>query len=415
MSWIAAYMVRYRLVAGAAMLVVTGLATWAYFPDPPPVKVTQDDASDASTERTPLQPERVTTSDQVSSRFDLAQSESFLVIECEDFFRPDSVRALRATVDAVEALPMVDTVFWLDRIPLINVFGFADPLLPDADASPETFAEARRRILEHPLIRGQLISPDGTTMMMPIVYDWLYVGSDEDLIEPVVTTARQAFEEELATSDAEDPPAFRIRLTGYVPLYVAQKSAFDRNQTTFRIIAYSLVLILAIIMFRGLPAVLLVAGAPALGMYWTFSLLELFDIRVNDLANVVMPILVTMIGLTDGIHLMVHIRRKRAEGDTPLEAAEHAINTIGTACWLTSLTTAIGFVSLMLAHSSFVRDFGRDCAIGVLITFVAVVTFIPLLSTTRLARNVHRGHERDFIRGGLRRTTWIVDALITHR
>lgn len=413
MKWLAAYFVRFRLLVAAAMIVVTGLATWGYMPEPPRTEVPPKEESPERTRE--FRPEPPTASEQVSNRFNLAQSESFLVIECDDFFRPDVVRALRSTVAAVEALPTVETVFWVDRIPLINVFGFADPLIPEEDASSETFEEARQRVLNHPLIRGQLLSPDGRTMMLPIIYNWLFVGSNEDLIENVTRTAREAFAEALRESETADPPEFRIRLTGYVPLFTAQKSAFERNQTTFRIIAYTLVIVLAIVMFRGLAAVLIVAGAPALGLYWTFGLLELFDVHTNDLANVVMPILVTMIGLTDGIHLMVHIRRRRADGESPLAAAEHAIDTIGTACWLTSLTTAIGFASLMLAHSSYVQDFGRDCCIGVLITFVAVVTFIPLLSTTRLARNIHQGYEHDFIGKGLHRTAWIVDAIIRHR
>ena len=88
------------------------------------------------------------------------------------------------------------------------------------------------------------------------------------------------------------------------------------------------------------------------------------------------PVLVSMIALTDGVHLLVNIRERRAAGDSRREASRWAIEHVGVACFLTSLTTAIGFGSLMLAQSRFVREFGEVCMYGVVIAFTAVITFL---------------------------------------
>ncbi|MEM6655059.1 MAG: MMPL family transporter [Planctomycetota bacterium] len=353
--------------------------------------------------------DRATYSERVSNRLDLARSDAFLVVECEDFFRPESVRAIRRMVAAVEELPIVEGVFWADEVPMLNVFGFADPLVPADDASPEAFAESRDRLLGHPLAR-QLISEDGKSLLMPIVYDWLELDPEID-----GQTSTAVLETAIAAVGTAGAEGVRVRLTGRVPLFRAQQSAFDRNQILFQSLGYFLALILAIIMFRGVAAVMVVSLAPAIGVFWSLGIVKLLGVPSNPLAEIVMPVLVSMIGLTDGVHLLVHIRRQRLAGLSPVDASKSAIEKVGLACWLTSLTTAIGFASLLLAGSDYVQDFGRACCVGVLAAFVAVVTFVPWVSSTWVGRYIQRGEERDILGSGVERLRLLIDLVLKRR
>ena len=398
MYWLAELFVRVRWTFALFLLVTTGLALWGYQPkavDRPAVRSLDELANNDS------QPEEVADDDpllteQVTNAFNLNRSDAFLVVECDDLFRPDSARALRAMVAAVEGMPIVDTLFWVDDVPMLNVFGFAEPLLPEDGASAESFRLAKQRLLNHPLARGQLIAPDGKTLMMPLVYDWLFLTENDDLTEGVLQTARAAIERELTQVDSQKPQ-FTVRITGRVPLFIAQEAAFDRNSVLFRSIGYGLALVLSILMFRGISAVFILSAAPMLGVFWSFGLLKLGDVYVNELSNVVMPLLISMIGLTDGVHLLVNIRRRRVAGDSAMQASRWAIEHVGVACFLTSLTTAIGFGSLMLAESKYVREFGEVCMYGVLIAFLAVMTFIPFMASTWMGRRIHYGDDRDLV------------------
>lgn len=417
--------VRYRPFVGAFLLAVTALAAWGYMPGWPsesPISRSvegdaEPDADEMGSEGQPLLTEdRWRREDAITGSFDLGSSESFLVVECDDLFRRESVRALREMVRRVEALPIVENIFWLDEIPVLNAFGFADPLLPANEAVPASFPQVRERVLHHPLVRGQLLSPDGTTMIMPVVYNWLYLNDEQELTDGVVSAATAALEEELdSLPESVEPPQFRVRITGNLPLFLAREEAFSRNQTFYRLTGYGLALLLSIVLLRGVAAVAIVSLAPMLGVFWCFGILQLFDVHINELANVVMPVLVSMIGLTDGIHLLVNIRDRRAEGYSPVEASRWAIEHVGVACFLTSLTTAIGFGSLMLAHSNFVQEFGKACMYAVVIAFVAVVTFVPFIASTRLGARVDRGRENDFISPLLLRVTWLLDAILRKR
>ncbi|MDA1049223.1 MAG: efflux RND transporter permease subunit [Planctomycetota bacterium] len=386
---------RHRLPTAVAMTIATALAICGHLYVPPPATESDSNAPANTGSRF-----RVATSDGEGNA-----SDCFLVVETDDLFRPATVAALREVVAEIERQPSVDSVMWVDTIPQLNVFGLRERLLPPSDASAESFAAARDRVMRHPLAIGQLLSEDGRTLLMPIAFNWLFVTSDADVSEALLRTARDA------AGRYPDVP-LKIRLTGRVPLYIAYQNSFDRNHLKFQLISYTLVLVLAAILFRGIRAVLVVAAAPAIGIIWTMGLLNWMDELSNPLTSVVLPVLLTMVGLTDGVHLMVHIRRARAEGQTPQEASRSAILHVGLACALTSLTTAIGFGSLLVAQSEFVRGFGRGCAIGVVVTFVAVVITIPLACSTWLGNNIHQGHEHDLVGHGLKRCGGLIEFVL---
>lgn len=394
-DWLADVITRHRFLTFLLMLVATAFATAGHLYEPPP-KPPSDQGS-AGGQRLRAR--------SGTGNFTGRAADCFLVVETDDLFTPEAVDAVRDVVAAVEQLPYVDSLTWVDTVPVLNVFGLREPLLPPSDASAETFAAIRAEVLQHPLVRGQLLSSDGKTLLMPITFDWLYVTSDADCSSELLAVAR--------TSAQRSPDVrMRIRLTGPVPLFLAYKQSFDRNHRKFQVISYTLVFVIALVLFRGIRAVLVVASAPALGIFWSLGLLNWLDELGNPLTSVVLPVLLTMVGLTDGVHLMVHLRRSRAEGATGREAARSAIRHVGLACALTSLTTAIGFASLLVAHSEFVHGFGRGCAIGVVVTFIAVVTSIPLLSSTWIGNNIHRGHEHDLVGHGLRRFGGVIDFVL---
>lgn len=423
---LANFFAQHRTAFACVTIAITIFAGLGYLPNRPRWQLSDNPrpvtprTTDSPKQPAP-QPESrpVLRSEQVIESFNLQQSEAFLVVQCDNLFTPEAITAIRNMVEAVEHLPIVDAVFWADEVPMLNVFGFADPLFPEEGSTRESFEQAREKLLTHPLVVGQLLSPDGSTLMMPITYDWLFLAEDSDCTELVVETARAALEKSLAgsvsTSGNVPKPNISVGITGNVPLFLAQKRAFDHNQLFFRVVGYAMTTILAIILFRGLAAVFVVSFGSILGLFWTFGFLNLFNVEVNELSVAVLPVMLSMIAFTDGVHLMVYIRAMRAKGLSEVQAVKETISKVGLACALTSLTTAIGFGSLLLASSKFVRSFGFACGLGVVIVFFAVVTSVPLLACTRLGRNIHRGHEHDIVGKNMHRFEKQINWILRHR
>jgi len=332
----------------------------------------------------------------------VSQGDVIVVVQSDGFFTPDGADAIRDAVAAIESLPQVTSVFWMDDAPPLNIFGLPEPILPGPNASAQRYLDAKKRALDHPLVVGQLISRDAETLLLMVNIDWLFVTEDADATDALRDAATEA-----ASTYSE--VAMQFRVTGEMPIRVSRSASTRSNERKYQAIGYSIALIIAFILFRGLSSVLIVALAPALGVFWTLGLLHYMDLADSPFNGVILPVLLCMIGFTDGVHMMVQIRRHRAAGLSSIDAAKRSIREVGIACWLTSLTTAIGFGSLALAHQEVVREFGYCCVIGVVLTFLSVITVIPLACASPLGRRVHSGYGRNLIDQNLDRISVIID------
>lgn len=352
---------------------------------------------------------------------ELTRSDAVLVIESKDIFTPSGAQALRRMISSLESIPYVRNVLWMDRVPVLNIFGLREPLFPKSDASSARFAAARERALQHPLVKGQLLSPDGRTLIVLVTFDWLYITSDEDCS----INLRKAAEAALA----EFPDVkFTVGVTGQIPIRLTMMQTHERNNVKFRVIGYSVVLIMAAVLFRGVVSVVILSMGPALGIFWTIGFLNFFNLQDNPFNDVVLPVMLSLVGLADGVHMMVQIRRFRASGMTERDAARAGLEEVGLACFLTAITTSIGFWSLSLAQHEIVREFGWSCVLGVGLTVIAILLVIPLayfappakflrtvLSRKVLGMRLEPVEQQEgFIERHLHRVTYFIDLVLRH-
>jgi predicted RND superfamily exporter protein len=335
----------------------------------------------------------------------VSQGDVIVVVQSDAFFTPHGADAIRDAVAAIEALPQVKSVFWMDDAPPLNIFGLPEPILPGRNASAQRYKDAKARALGHPLVAGQLISRDAETLLLMVSIDWLFITADADATDAL---------RDVATAAAEKYPdvSMQFRVTGEMPIRVSRSASTRSNERKYQVIGYSIALLIAFILFRGLSSVIIVALAPAMGVFWTLGMLHYLGLDDNPFNGVIVPVLLCMVGFTDGVHMMVQIRRHRAAGLSSADAAKLSIREVGLACWLTSLTTAIGFASLVLAHHEVVREFGYCCVLGVLLTFISVITVIPLACASPLGRRVHSGYGKNLIDKNLGRISFIIDFVL---
>lgn len=389
------------------VLVVTGCATMGYV-NPGWIKGWLESVFSAPDVDTDPEPELADAGPSAEYRsvqgYDL-EGESIILVQSDSFFTPEGARCLRAVVDHLQQADHVAAVRWMDQIPPMNVFGLSESLLPRDGASQARFDAARQKALDHPFIVGQMMSADARSLLISVWFDRVYLESDRQCIEGLRELA-----EEAAAKFPEVEMKFQV--TGRLPIWLTAIQSHESNQLLFQIIGYSMIAVMSVILFRGVSSVFVVALAPILGVFWTLGFIRYFNFQDNPFNDVVLPVLVSLVGFTDGVHLMVQIRRNRVAGLSPGDAAAQGIHQVGLACFLTSLTTAIGFGSLWLAHHEFVREFGACCVIGVICSFAAVVTTIPLACSTWLGKRVHVGYEKSLIDRNLSKIGSIIDFVL---
>lgn len=405
--WLADYSVRSRFASLFVVCSLSLISLVGYF-DPQRVRrhfVAAAIENQSTSETTPAdsdpEPSNV-------SPISLSNSDAVLLVRSENFFDSKTIRALRAVVDDLEALDQVSSVLWMDRVPILNLFGLPEPLLPRATASESRFQAAEKKAQDHPLVGGQLLSDDGKTLLILINFDYYYIFNDDDATTILRETANRA----AARLEGVD---LRFQLTGRVPSAIAVIATHEANQLKYQLIGYGMILLMSLILFRGVRAVMIVSMAPAFGVFWTLGIIRFWEYNENPLIDVILPILVSLVGLTDGVHLMVQIRKLRAKRIAKVEATIEALRQVGMACFLTSLTTAIGFGSLTLADSIWVQQFGLCSTIGVLLCFIAVVTIIPLACSSPLGNRIEVGQEASLIDQHLNRIGTLIAVVLKHR
>lgn len=401
--WLAQQSVEKRVFVALIVAAISVVAIVGYVrPSLIQISVLKDeDDSDSRTDRDVDEEPNV-------SPISLSNSDVVIVVESEDFFTNDSVRALRDAVENLESLEQVAGILWLDRVPILNIFGLGEPMLPRSDASENRLRKSREKAMSHPLVFGQLLSDDGRTMLMMVRLNYYHVHDDYD----ATTALKDSF---LETLEGHPDTDFTVRVTGRIPSALAAISTHEANQLKYQLFGYGMILVMSLILFRGIRAVIIVGLAPAFGVFWTLGFIQFFAFDRNPLVDVILPVLVSLVGLTDGVHLMVQIRKLRARGQSNKDAAIQGLRQVGLACFLTSLTTAIGFGSLMLADSVWVQQFGLCSMVGVLLCFISVVTIIPLACASPLGNGIEVGQESSLIDRNLNKIGALIDLVIRNR
>lgn len=339
--------------------------------------------------------------------FRVAGGQCIVVATSDNFFTEENLVAIREAVDRLEALPQVSRILWLDSIPGLNLFGLPEPLLPSSSSSVRQMEVGRQRTLENPLAVGQLISEDGKTLLLHLQIDWFHATSDAACTTELTKTA--------AAATASVPGAdIAYQVTGPAPLYLMMAHNHLRDSWRYQVIGYSIMIVTSLVLFRGFSAVVIVALAPAMGVFWTMGMLHFFNLQDNPFNDIIVPVLISLVGLADAVHLMVEIRNQRAAGREIRDAARLGVARVGLACALTSLTTAIGFASLIWAHHEIVREFGMCCVLGVGLTFISVLTVVPLGCRSPLGRRLHVGLGKSIVDGQLKRVGPIVASILRH-
>ncbi|GIL01520.1 MAG: RND transporter [Alphaproteobacteria bacterium] len=136
--------------------------------------------------------------------------------------------------------------------------------------------------------------------------------------------------------------------------------------------------IIAWLIFRSIPAMAITAVAPLGSVVWLLGGMGLAGVEVSFLTNV-LPVLLTVVVFADALHLFIKWERLAREGGDPVAAIGEAIETVGPACIVSALTTAVALFSLTLSRNYGLIELGIIGGLAVLASLVAVMVALPLV------------------------------------
>lgn len=145
-------------------------------------------------------------------------------------------------------------------------------------------------------------------------------------------------------------------------------------------VASSLVLIVLFlfIAFRSTWGVVLPMFIVMLSVIWCMGFISVAGNGI-DIMTVLLPTIMFVVGMSDVVHILTKYLNELRNGTTKIDAIKVTIKEVGLATFLTSLTTAIGFLTLLTSGVTPIRNFGLYTAIGVILAFILSFTFLPAI------------------------------------
>jgi hypothetical protein len=136
------------------------------------------------------------------------------------------------------------------------------------------------------------------------------------------------------------------------------------------LVAFLAVCLVVVLIFRERRAILFIIGTLIVGVLWMGGLVALFNIKINFFNFIAIP---TTFGI--GVDYGVNIyQRYKLEGRGSLPKV---LRTTGGAVALCSLTTIIGYSTLIIAKNQALVSFGWIAILGEFTCLAAALIFIP--------------------------------------
>lgn len=164
-----------------------------------------------------------------------------------------------------------------------------------------------------------------------------------------------------------DPDALGAPVTNFAYLRATKEGYEKAGLYAFLGVAF-----LALLTFRAVVPTLLALVPLAVGAVWTLGLMALLQVPFN-VANLLFLPLIAGIGIGNGIHVVHRFRESKHVAGEPSPLAR----STGKAIALSSLTTMVGFGSLMISNHRGIHSLGLVITLGVGSVLAASVTVLP--------------------------------------
>ena len=170
-----------------------------------------------------------------------------------------------------------------------------------------------------------------------------------------------------------------MTITGSVPMQKAIQKQSMRNLVIIFPVAVVLVSIVLFFFHRTIKGIIIAFLPPAFAIALTFGVLGTIQ---PELSIISVAIIALLMGL--GVDYSIHLMNRYVEEsniENIADRIEKILRFTGKAVLLSTITTVIGFASLMISNMSPMVTFGFGCAIGILFCFVSAIILVPCLVT----------------------------------
>lgn len=240
-----------------------------------------------------------------------------------------------------------------------------------AQFSDADLERVQKIALNEPLLLNRLINPAASVTAVNVTVNMpeksvLEVPKVANYVRKVVDEYRPKY------------PDIDFRLTGIIMMNNAFGQSSQTDMKTLVPIMYLLIIVVMGVVLRSVFGTLAVVLVIAFSSMTAMGLSGWMGIMLTPVsANA--PSIILTLAIADSIHILVTLFHEMRAGKTKREAIIESLRINHQPVFITSATTAIGFLSLNFSDSPPFRDLGNMVALGVMIAYVYSVLFLPAM------------------------------------
>src|SRR6056297_310620 len=320
--------------------------------------------------------------------------EFFIIAFTQDsIFTNESLKICREITDALENIQEIKDVKSLASID--ETRGYDDffevrNFLPELPLAKNQLNELKSRALSNNLYLKNLISEDGRTTAILVE---LYEKPDDHLYRHRIMAKVHDILSPYKSADLE------FHLAGKTVTDTTMSDFMEKDVSFFIPLSYLLMSLCLYYFFRSIKLTVLGILNISCALGSTMGFMGFMDITQNSVTSIVLPLIMAL-ALCDTVHLFSNMTRSTLKKNNfdKVKSIHAACKKILWPCFLTSLTTIIGFLSLYISRIQPIKDFALTSATGIVFVFIFTFFLLPHLIILLDPKTIYRDyHNANFI------------------
>jgi predicted RND superfamily exporter protein len=237
------------------------------------------------------------------------------------------------------------------------------------DLSNQNLLNIKRTALSEPLLVNRLISKSGHVTAVNV--NVIKPDNGKDITGIVVNHVR-----ELVDNFRTQNPDIDLYLTGGLMMEKTFEQASQEDMTTLVPIMFAVLVVFMGLTLRSVIGTIVTLLIILFSMFTGLGLAGWIGIiMTSPSANA--PVIIMTLAVADSIHLLVTAIEEMRKGQSKIDAIKESLRVNLQPVFLTSVTTAVGFLTMNFSDAPPFGDLGNIVAMGITAAFCFSIFFLP--------------------------------------
>ena len=364
---IANFILRYRLLLLILLVVSTGFMWYAGRN----VKITTKFA-----ELVPKHEQDYKTFQSFKEHF--GQDANAMIVGLQDsslYKDVDVFNDFYALCDSISSIEGLETILALPYIDELKVdkrkrIFYSEKVFDGPVKTKEELIQKNKRVKNIKLYEGQLFnsSTGASNIYIPFKKSYIDSTSRETMVWDIVTLVENFGKKH----------NIKPNFAGLPHLRTVKTKTTKEELTLFLILSLFVTAIILYLFFRSITSVIFPLLVIAAVVVWSKGTIGLLGYEITSLSGLI-PTILVVIGIPNAVYLINKYHQEFAQHGDKIKALTNVIKKIGVVTLITNFTTAIGFLVLVSADITILKEFGVVAGINVFSTFFISIILIPVV------------------------------------